>query len=446
MLITITVETGPHRGRVFTFAGHDTFLVGRSKHAHLQLPAADRYCSRIHFMVEVNPPCCRLMDMGSNNGTHINDHRVATAELHDCDRIRAGRTVLAVSFQGAEPPLPRAPEAAATVDYSLNPGPPSAFAAVGLPDAGGASCLGCGGQVRGVPAAGPLCAACRELVLGQPQPIPGHEMVRELGRGGMGIVYLALCLRTGEPVALKKITPALAATRAQVEKFLREADILRQLRHPHIVAFREMGQAHDDLYFTMDYVRGVDAGGLLKRHGPLPVTRAVELVCQLLEGLGHAHARGFVHRDIKPSNLLIEGAVGQEVARLADFGLARVYHDSQLSGLTLLGDVGGTTAFMAPEQITHYRECQPPADQYATAATLYTLLTGRRVYDLPAELQDRFLMILHQPPVPIQERLPALPDGLARAIQRALERDPGKRFPDAAAFRAALLPFRTEGA
>ena len=113
------------------------------------------------------------------------------------------------------------------------------------------------------------------------------------------------------------------------------------------MTFREAGEAGGDLYFTMDYVRGVDARRLVKRSGPLSVARAVGLVCQLLEGLGHAHASGFVHRDLKPSNLLVEGPVGQEVVRLADFGLARVYQALTVSGMTPPGEVGGTTTFMA---------------------------------------------------------------------------------------------------
>src|SRR5262249_39332353 len=144
--------------------------------------------------------------------------------------------------------------------------------------------------------------------------------------------------------------------------------------HPNIVAFQEMGESEGRLYFAMDYVRGTDAAALLKEHGPLPVARAVGLVRQMLRALDYAHAKQFVHRDIKPANLLVAGAGGQETARLADFGLARVYQASQLSGLTMTGDIGGTVAFMAPEQITNYREAKPPVDQYAAAASLYNLL------------------------------------------------------------------------
>ena len=243
-------------------------------------------------------------------------------------------------------------------------------------------------------------------------------------------------------MALKVITPAMAGTRAQLERFLREVSILHGLDHPNVVAFRDVGAAAGRLYFAMEYVSGRDAERLLKEDGPLPVPRAVALVCQVLAGLAYAHARGFVHRDVKPSNVLVAEANGVEAVKLADFGLARVYQASQLSGLTLTGDVGGTPAFMPPEQITAYREAKPPADQYAAAATLYNLLTGEYVYDLPARGPLRYAKILNKPPVPILSRRPDLPPALAAVIHRGLARDPARRFPGVAEFRKALEPFR----
>ena len=149
--------------------------------------------------------------------------------------------------------------------------------------------------------------------------------------------------------------------------------------------------------------------------------------------------KGFVHRDIKPANLLIASAGGKETALLADFGLARVYHASPLSGLTLRGDVGGTMAYMAPEQITQFREAQPAADQYAAAAALYHLLTGKTIFDLPKHPAKRILMVLHDEPISILQRRPDLPRPLAQTIHRALAKDPAVRFPSARGFRQALV-------
>jgi eukaryotic-like serine/threonine-protein kinase len=194
----------------------------------------------------------------------------------------------------------------------------------------------------------------------------------------------------------------------------------------------------------MEFVRGLDAGRMLMEQGPLPVARATRYLCQLLLALHFAHERGFVHRDIKPRNVLVVEGGGERI-KLADFGLAKVYRESKVSGLTLHGDIGGTLPFMPPEQLSNFRAAQPPADQFAAAATLYNLLTGKFLYNFESVFERNLLMVLEGTPVPIRERRPELPAGLAAAIDRATAREPGDRFPSATAFREALLPFAREG-
>ena len=258
------------------------------------------------------------------------------------------------------------------------------------------------------------------------QTIPGYRIVRELGRGSMGIVALALREADGRAYALKTIIPSVAANHAVIDRFLREAHILRQLQHPNIVGLRDEGEIDGMLYFAMDYVPGTDASRLLRRDGPLEVKRALRLVCPMLEALAHAHTRKFVHRDVKPSNLLVAEGSGTEVVRLADFGLARVYQASEMSGLTFNGDIGGTVAFMPPEQITEYRDAKPPADQYAAAASLLQpALTNKYVYDLPdSDFPKQLRLILNEDPVPILKRRKDIPKAMAAAIHRALAREP----------------------
>jgi serine/threonine-protein kinase len=442
MRVLITAVAGPHQGEVFSFTGHDTFLVGRSNRAHFRLPEKDEFFSRLHFLVEVSPPHCRLVDLKSTNGTYVNGQRVLTADLSDGDLIQGGQTVLRISLESAGDVASVLPPSAEARRASPEPG---ATTTVQLSEP--ASCCVCAAVAgRSEPSAGrtgmegaPLCTSCQAQMLAQPQPIPGYRIVRELGQGGMGIVYMALRPAAAAVVALKTIKPAADAGEAAVERFLREASILRELDHPHIVAFRDQGEADGLLYFVMDFVPGADAARLLEQQGPWPIARAVRLIGQVLEALAHAHDKGFVHRDVKPANVLVTKVAGREEARLLDFGLARVYHASKLSGLTLAGQVAGTAPFMAPEQIVSFRECRPAVDQYAVAATLYTLLTGRYIHNFPAGFQERLLLILNEKAVPIRSRRPEVPAALAGVIHRALAKEPGERFADVRALRQALL-------
>ena len=462
--VMLTVTEGPHKGKKFHLSGHATFLVGRSNRVHFQISKDDRYISRIHFMIEVNPPQCRLVDMNSHNHTYVNGREVARIDLRDGDHIKAGHTIFQISISKSSDvssPLsvvggqekeeritdhgPRTTDEGTGGEKGPLPGilePKKVRSTEKPPKQSRACCIACE-----APAVEPsafsfrLCQACLELIRRQPQPIPGYQLIRELGHGAMGIVYLALDDQ-GNLVALKMITSAGAGSRSQVARFLREAKILGKLWHPHIVTFRDMGESNMKIYFAMEYVKGSDAARLVKTQGPMAVSRAVGLTCQLLDALAYAHAQGFVHRDIKPSNMLVNSdESGKEMVKLADFGLARVYQDSALSGLTMTGDVGGTTAFMPPEQIINFRDAKPEADQYSAAATLYQLLTGRYVHDLPREFEKQLVVILEQDPVPIQKRRSDIPKGLAAAIHRALAREPGKRYADVAAMKEALSRF-----
>ena len=173
--LVLTVTEGPHQGQTFTFTGHDTFLVGRSKHVHFQLPLKDKYFSRIHFMIEVNLPFCRLNDMRSHNGTFVNGQQVQSVDLHHGDRIRAGHTVLTVSLP--HPPEPEKEKTAGVVPgemptVTLSP-EPRTCSWVPKDDL--------------------------EADATPPPAIPGYEIVRELGRGAMGIVYEAVRRADGEP-------------------------------------------------------------------------------------------------------------------------------------------------------------------------------------------------------------------------------------------------------
>jgi eukaryotic-like serine/threonine-protein kinase len=411
--VNLTIISGPHRGREFVFDGHDTFLVGRTKDCHFQLSFDDPYFSRRHFLVEVNPPRCRLTDLKSRNGTLLNGTHVQTAEVADGDEIGAGHTVFKVCV--IAPPAVVAP----TVIQTAAPVVAPTVLVTNAPPAVEAT----------------FVQEPSEL------SIPGYRLECELGRGAMGVVYYATREYDGLAVAVKTILPAAGTSRKHIDRFLRECRILSKLEHPNIVTFREFGEVDGMIFLAMDLVEGSDLGARSRERGPEEIPTAVRMVCQMLAGLAHAHSLGFVHRDIKPANILIGSDGMKRVVKVADFGLARVYDASQISGLTMQGDIGGTPAFMAPEQVTHYREVKPAADQYSAAATLYNMLTGCYPHDLPQDIHEQFAHIVCAEPVPIAERRADIPPKLATVIHKALSREPEERYPDVLAFRKELKRF-----
>ena len=474
MRVTLNVTAGPHAGKVFSFDDHSTFVVGRSSQAKCQFSHEDRYFSRFHFVVEVNPPQCRIVDLNSRNGTFVNGQKLApSADLADGDEIKAGHTFIRVRLEtsptatgvtdgdrtGVQLPSQAPPEEFKTQapPPPSDPAPPAAtgvWAAATIPPTTADICRGCGAETPPAPppvaldADFPLCPRCRDDVGKMPQPFDGYLLVRELGAGGMGVVYRAVRAADGLPVALKRIAPTARARPSEVARFLREAEVLKSLNHPRIVAFRDVGEAAGHLFFVMDFIPGTDADKLMKKYAGkgqrLPLPGAVGLVCQALEALEYAHGKGYVHRDIKPANMLVASDGGRPSVRVADFGLARVYQSSSMSGITIAGRAGmaGTPAFMPPEHITDFRRVEPAADLYSAGATLYTLLTGECIFELAGLPIDRILLkILNDPPVPVRARRPEVPDGLAAVIHKCLEKEPAKRVRSAAELRKALLPF-----
>jgi len=425
MQVNLRVLAGPYKGRVFPFEQHDTFLIGRNNEAHLCLPD-DRFFSRNHCLLEINPPRCFLRDLGSTNGTFVNGKRVSAAYLRHGDQIQGGATVLTVEVSAGW-------EREETVDRQ----PSIVFV----------ECLNCGRREQ-VQASSPdekltfLCEDCRAEMKRSPQPIPGYDMVRVLGRGGMGCVTLGREQKSGRAVAIKTLLPEAAVSDKAMRRFMREIEVAASLKHPHIVEFLDSGTHNGVVFLITEFVDGPDAAKLADaRGGPLPYQVAVTIILQVLDALAHAHSQGFIHRDIKDQNILVCDSETTPKAKLTDFGLAKNFAQSGMSGVTMAGEAAGTIAYMAPEQLRNFRDVKPQSDIYGLGMTAYSLLTGEMALDLAGKssVAETVKAIFEQPAIPLARRAPHFPPALCEVIDRALAKDQTQRWQTAGAMRTAML-------
>jgi hypothetical protein len=454
-VVTLSVVEGPGSGKQFRYEERATAIAGRADDCAplIEEPGSKQVVSRHHCLFDINPPDIRVRDFGSLNGTYVNGEKIGSRDPHetpeegarrvfrerdlvDGDRIKLGNTVLRVGISAAPPP-----------PVSDSPAPQG--------------CSVCGGPVAEDPQRGggeAVCARCqadrgaaieellRRLVAGQLElpEIEGYELVKKLGDGGQGVVYLARRHDSEELVAIKMLLAKVAVSERSRVMFEREIDSIQALDHPHVVAFRESGRAGAAWFFTSEYCAGGSVDDLVRRQGLLAPDVAVGLVVQALEGLRYAHTAalpngsvGLVHRDIKPSNILLARSGGGVVAKLADFGLSKAFDKAGLSGMTMTGTVAGTVVFMARPQLVSYKYAKPDVDVWSMAASLYWMLTGRYPRDFPKG-EDPIRVVLNTAAVPIRQRDPKIPKRLATVIDEALIDQPRIAITSAADLAAAL--------
>ena len=398
--VTLEVMAGPHQGETRQFDGHDTLLVGRAGNAQLRLPQ-DMHFSRNHFRVEVKPPECHLVDLESSNGTYVNGRRVSDIWLKDGDTISGGQTEIRVRVEGLQ-------DTAATQMFALSSDPLAETMLGPSPDA--------------------------------PQTILNYDIVREIGRGSMGVVYQATEQTSRKDVALKLIQPGMQLSEMTIQTFLREGKVLKQLKHKRIVRFVETGVVDGRLFLAMEYVDAVD---LEKTLGKLKLNDRIRVACglarQVLDGLGYAHQLDLVHRDVKPKNILVAKRTGGLSAKIADFGLAKNFMDAGMSQISGENEIKGTLSFMPPEQVVSCRYAKPQADIFAVGATLYTLISGKMIYDLD-DHSTPLAAVLNSGPIPISRRVKVPPE-LEAVIGKSLAHEADDRYQTAEEMRTMLEPF-----
>ena len=262
-----------------------------------------------------------------------------------------------------------------------------------------------------------------------------YAIERELGRGGMGAVYLARDLRLDRAVALKVLPPEYAVQAELRERFLRETRTAASFYHPNIVPVYAIEESADVLAYVMGFVEGESLAERVKRAGPLSVREAVRLLQDVGYALAYAHGRGIVHRDIKPDNVMIERATGR--ALVMDFGVARVITAAAPNaGLTRVGEVVGTPEYMSPEQATG-DTIDGRSDLYSLGLTAHFALTGRAAITGDSVTKVLMRQITEVLP-PMQLSRPDLPPALAEAIDHCLAKDPAQRFDSAESLVEAL--------
>ncbi|MBF0518656.1 MAG: protein kinase [Nitrospirae bacterium] len=476
--VCLKIIKGNLTGKEYVYDQRTVCIIGRKRDCNIVLSSDDdhRRISRHHCLLDINPPDIRIRDFGSLNGTYVNgkkigqrnkehNHEEATRtclpeyDLKNDDEFELGNTVFKVII--SEPV------------YCIQ-------CFVEIPEAK-KSHLEYNTSSTGITY---LCEKCREKPIAvNPKDktqvselshqkerdsdetiirtvkkiadVRGLKVIKELGQGGMGAVYLMRNTKTMNELALKVMLPQTASDNDTIEIFLREAENTRSLDHPNVVKMMDLGFAEGACYFTLEFCNDGNVKTLMKNNGgTLSLDEALNITLQALDGLHYAHSveipfvklidggyakgRGLVHRDIKPENILLNTYNGKYQVKVSDFGLSKAFDLAGLSGLTVSGKLGGTLSFMCREQLLNYRSAMPAVDIWSMAATLYNILTGYVPREfIPYDI-DPITIILNNPAIPIRKRKSSIPHKLAEVIDAALIEEPKLIFTSALDFKKEL--------
>ncbi len=421
MAFSLSVIEGPDAGSDFNLPDEGRRTAGRGSQADFRL--ADAQTSRTHCAFEAAADGCFVRDLGSRNGTFLNGRKVDVPEyIHPGDRLLIGESLLIVVDPEERPKSQGIPLEAKSEDYY---------------------CLSCGHPTPG------RCRRCGGQYLCPPDGLPNLTIQKRLGRGGMGAVFLVLQGRLERPVAMKVAALSGQPEENVLKRFFREARVMAKIKHPNIVQIFDMGRAEsapppDLLYpgespapvtfLLMEYVKGDTLDMKVAEEGPLEFVDAVRIARDVASGLAYASEEGIVHRDIKPSNVMLgEG----DAVKVMDFGLAKCFENSGLSGITCSGTILGTPAFMSPEQIRDSVHADHRSDIYALGASLYFLLTGKPPFP-GRDLAKTLRRVLDHQPAPVEDYRPDVPKPLRKIVKKCMEKDPARRYKDASVLEKQL--------
>ncbi|WP_372370326.1 protein kinase [Candidatus Uabimicrobium sp. HlEnr_7] len=426
MKICLKVVTGHLKGQTFSFDEYSKISIGRSPKAYFSFPQ-DPKISRLHCLLEFVPPYnCYIQDLGSSNGTFygipdtktqkILFKRISEEHVENNHYIRVGGTTFRVQI----PPLKIVKYCdkckCVLKDDSFAKGEASTFANKYY------------------------CQKCKQQEKQQPlRVIEDFEILRRIGSGAMGAVYLARHIKTQRSLVLKIAHPSMQPNENQIKRFLQEAEFGAQLRHKYIVNYYRAGysELHGFFYIPMEYVPGIDLQQYITNNsGPLTLAMAKNFMIQLTEAIEFLHNNKIIHRDIKPANILVVKKNKAMNIKLADLGLAKRYEETGLSGITMSNKGLGTPDYLAPEQLENAKEADERSDIYSAAATIYQMVTNHKIFT--GGLREIFTKIINEEPIPIREYEPSIPANFEKIVMMCLHKDPNARVQTMKEFRILL--------
>ncbi|HRI66071.1 MAG TPA: serine/threonine-protein kinase [Polyangium sp.] len=277
-----------------------------------------------------------------------------------------------------------------------------------------------------------------------------YRVVRELGRGGMGVVVAATHIELDQRVAIKVLQRSVAYNQDALARFIREARAAAKIHSEHVARVMDVGKLEDGLtYIVMEYLEGSDLAAVLRKEGPLPITTAVDYVLQACEGIAAAHAAGIIHRDLKPANLFLARQPGRtNLVKILDFGVSKIARKNvgeRKGGTTPLGMVFGSPMYMAPEQLDSAVSIDCRADIWALGVILFELLTGKPPFD--GQSAAAIMAAVIRDPVPkLRTIRPDVPAALEEVLGRCLEKEREHRYATIIDLAEAIAPFCGKGA
>lgn len=418
-MVNLTIKRPEHEEEVVTFDQPVEATIGRSAGCTFCLDF-DPMVSRMHAVFIMEPPMIRIKDLNSTNGLVINGKLIGgygsekpehPIELHNDDEVMIGNTLFKIAISdGASSGTTRA------IRYGENSTVISSRS-VAAGDVSQAD-EGMEETVNSMAQAAPA--------------IPGHRIKGLLGTGRMGEVYQAVSRDTGEMVAIKMINPGVEFTKKMLDDFKAELEQARGVRHPHFVRLLGAGATNPKtLYLILEFVNGEDLGSYRLRcpNGRVPLHAAYKLMLQMASTLCYAHSHGIVHRDLKPQSVILYDDNGVVMTKITDVGLVKFLEDSGITTFGTHAPDSRSLAYTAPEQLSELRDSKPTADVFALSAIFYEMLTGEIPYDFPHDnYRENMEIVANAAIVPIEERLPGLPEPLVVIIDRGLSNEPEERY------------------